>query len=447
MLAGSNATECRSLIPPASSAASYPHRLEPLLSSTDFLWATGIEDTFITAPWPATGRILDEYELTGHYRHWEADLELMGRLGVRTARYGVPWYRINPAPGEWQWGSADGPLQRLLDLGINPIVDLVHYGLPSWIEGAYLHPQLPDYMAAYAGRLAERFHGRLQWYTPLNEPRITAWYCGRLGWWPPFLRGWRGFVAVMLGLCRGIVLTHQRLREIDPEMVLVHVDAADVYSTEDPVLAAETERRQQIGFLGLDLVTGRVNPDHPLWDWLLRNGAGEADLEWFREHTVTPDLIGLNTYPMFSQKRLMRKGEKIRIRNTYGSGAMLERLCQLYWVRYGLPLMISETAARGKRRSAWLHESVEGVRRTRARGIPLVGYTWWPMFALVAWAYRQGRERLEEYLEQMGLWNLEPGPDGDLRRVETPLVAAYRALTAAGASAAGPLAAGSPVQR
>ena len=84
-----------------------------LLRSSEFLWATGIEDTFITAPWPPNGRTLDEYELTGHYRHWEADLALTAQLGVRATRYGVPWHRINPAPGEWNWEPADGPLNRL----------------------------------------------------------------------------------------------------------------------------------------------------------------------------------------------------------------------------------------------------------------------------------------------------------------------------------------------
>lgn len=421
----------------ATAATLIPERLP---GSTEFLWATGIEDTFITAPWPATGRTLDEYELTGHYAHWEADLELMAHLGVRTVRYGVPWHRINPAPGEWHWEWADRPLSRLLELGINPIVDLVHYGLPPWIEGAYLHPQFAEFMAEYAGRLAERFQGRLRWYTPLNEPRITAWYCGKLGWWPPYRRGWRGFVAVMLGLCRGIVQAERRLREIDPEMVLVHVDATDVYSTEDPSLEAEVERRQQIGFLALDLVMGRVAERHPLRDWLLRNGAAGEDLDWFRERGVTPDLIGLNLYPMFSQKRLVRSPRGLRIRMPYGSTEMVERLAELYWEHFRLPMMISETAARGTRRRAWLTDSVEAVRRVRARGIPLVGYTWWPMFALVAWAYRQGGRDIEQYLEQMGLWNLEPTPEGDLRRVETPLVDAYRELAAGGASAAGPLA-------
>jgi beta-glucosidase len=107
------------------------------LSAPDaFLWATGIEDTFITAPWPKTGRTLDEYELTGHYDRWHADLGLMRELGVRAARYGIPWHRIQPSRDTWNWDFVDRTVDRLLELGIEPIIDLVHYGLPPWIENA-----------------------------------------------------------------------------------------------------------------------------------------------------------------------------------------------------------------------------------------------------------------------------------------------------------------------
>ncbi|HUR59499.1 MAG TPA: glycoside hydrolase family 1 protein, partial [Opitutaceae bacterium] len=52
-------------------------QLSHLSDPNAFIWATGIEDTFIADPWPATGRRLDEYELTLHYRRWRADLDLM----------------------------------------------------------------------------------------------------------------------------------------------------------------------------------------------------------------------------------------------------------------------------------------------------------------------------------------------------------------------------------
>jgi len=401
-----------------------------------FWWATGIKDTFITAPHPVTGRTLDEYELTDHYQRWPADLELMGGLGVGCARYGVPWHRVQPERGRWDWAHADRPLERLLELGIAPQVDLVHYGLPGWIEGAYLNPDYPALVAEYAARLAERFRGRIHWYTPLNEPRITAWYCGRLGWWPPYARGWGGFVAVMLAVACGIQATVAALRAVDPQIVAYHVDATDLYETAEPGLEGEVLLRRRIVFLALDLVAGRVDGAHPLWGWLRGHGASERVLAGLQAGAVAPEVIGLNLYPLFTRKRLLRDGRgRLRIRMPYTEDGLIEGVARQYHARYGVPMMVSEVATSGSvaRRLGWLARSVEAVRVVRAEGVPLVGYTWWPMFALVTWAWRQGRRDVARHLLQMGLWDL----DGGLERVATPLVDAYRSLAGSGISRVG----------
>jgi beta-glucosidase/6-phospho-beta-glucosidase/beta-galactosidase len=419
--------------------------LDELSRPGAFEWLAGIEDTFITAPSPRTGRTLDEYELTGHYDHVESDLALFAELGLRTVRYGLPWHRINPRPGLWDFSFADRALERLLGLGIQPVVDLVHYGLPPWIERAWLHPDLPAFMAEYAGRVAERYRGRIHAYTPLNEPRVTAWYCGRLGWWPPFERSWRGFVAVMLALCRGIVATVERLREVDPRIIHVHVDATDLYEAASPALAAEAAHRQALVFLALDLVTGRVTPDHGLYGWLLARGATAEALAWFEGRAIALDLVGINLYPLFSQKRLVATPRGLRIRMPYAGAEIIDRLADLYWTRYRRPLLISETASEGSlaRRRAWLEDSVRATARARSRGVPLVGYTWWPLFALVTWGYREGRKAPADYLRQMGLWDLQAGADG-LERRRTPLVDRYRELVAGGAREVGALPARAP---
>jgi beta-glucosidase len=410
------------------------HLLEP----GTFFWATGIEDTFITSPWPKTGRTLDEYELTGHYERVADDLALMAEIGVGAARYGLPWHRVQPRQNAWDWDFVDRALDRLLALNIEPIVDLVHYGLPPWIEGAYLNPDFPRFMADYAARVAERFRGRVFAYTPLNEPRITAWYCGRLGWWPPFRRGWRGFVAVMLAAARGIVETVHALRAVDPEILIAHVDATDLYRTNDPALAAEAKHRQEIVFLALDLVSGRIGDSHPLYRWLLAHGARDRDLAWFAEHAIDLPLIGLNLYPMFTHKvarRTARGG--VRWTMPYATAGIIDALGAMYHERYGAPLFISETASVGsvKRRGAWLDDSIAAVRRLREKGVPMIGYTWWPLFALVTWAYRQGTHPPEFYLKQMGLWDLA----ADLARVPTTLVDRFHALAAQGAATVGAL--------
>ncbi|MDX6710695.1 MAG: beta-glucosidase [Blastocatellia bacterium] len=416
--------------------------LSQLTSPQSFLWATGIEDTFIIDPWPGTGRTLDEYELTQHYTHWKTDLKLISEIGVKTIRYGLPWHRINPARDKWDWGWTDGVLERLLEYGIDPIIDLVHYGTPAWIEGAFLNPDFPERMAEYAARVAERFKGRIRAFTPLNEPRITAWYCGKLGWWPPYRRGWGGFVSIMKALCAGIVRTQENLLAVDNQIVTVHVDATDLFTTKDDSLRAEVDLRQQLVFLGLDLITGLVTPLHPLYSFVLKHGMSESELTWFSEHAVKLDVLGINMYPMYTLKEMIRTTGGIRTRMPYASADLVEQLATMYWQRYHRPIMIAETASVGpvKRRLRWLNDSLGAVRRLRAGGVPLIGYTWWPMFALIGWAYRQNNRPFENYLLQMGLWDLQSDNGNQLERVATPIVDIYKEMIAGGIRDVGKLA-------
>lgn len=416
------------------SAVARPTRsnLDTLLAPEAFLWATGIEDTFITAPHPQTGRTLDEYDLTQHYGKWREDLDLVASLGVGFARYGLPWPRIQPTPTRFDFSWPDQVFAKMEALGITPIVDLVHYGTPPWLTGGFGAADYPARVSEYAGRIAERYRGRVHWYTPLNEPRITAHYCGRLGWWPPYERGWGGFLRVLLAVSRGIVETQRTLRAVDPEIVIAHVDATDRYRATEPSAQAADDLRQSLVFFSLDLMMGRVDSRHSLLPFLRRHGVGDEDLAWFQERASSPDLIGLNLYPMFTNKLVVPSGGGTRIRMRSGSGELIEDLGQRYFDRYGLPMIISETAAVGRRRGAWLADSLAAVKRLRGRGTPMIGYTWWPLFALIAWAYRERTLPIDRYLLQMGLWDLRRTDEGDLLRVETSVAQAFREAVAGG---------------
>ena len=163
------------------------------VAPADFLWAVGIEDTFIPQVATSTGRTLDEYELTQHYRFWREDLDLAASLGVRHMRYGIPWYKVNPAPGVFDWSWTDEVLEYMVrDLGIQPIVDLMHYGCPLWLEREFVNPEYPERVAEYTRAFVERYKDLTVYYTPLNEPWMNTWQCGYIAAWPPYLRGWRG---------------------------------------------------------------------------------------------------------------------------------------------------------------------------------------------------------------------------------------------------------------
>src|SRR3954447_14633685 len=81
-------------------------------SAAAFRWAVGIENTFV--PHTRAGhRRLDEYELMDHYKLWRQDIDLAADLGISTIRYGIPWYKVNPKPGQFDWSWTDSVLEYL----------------------------------------------------------------------------------------------------------------------------------------------------------------------------------------------------------------------------------------------------------------------------------------------------------------------------------------------
>ena len=398
-----------------------------------FRWAVGIEDTFIPQV-RRNGRKLDEYELTDHYAQWRSDLQIAADSGADTMRYGIPWYRVNPEPGRFDWEWTDRVLEHLVQtVRITPIIDLVHYGCPLWLEREFIHPDYPERVAEYAHAFADRYREFVSWYTPLNEPRINARACGRNGTWPPYLRGDRGYLRVMLPIARGMSLTVAALRDAQPNATIVGVEAAEAIVTDDPTLTEERAFQAEQQYLATDLLLGRVDDGHVLHEWLVTNGVAEADLEWLRAHAQTIDVAGVNFYPELTRKVLVRAGDSVRRIRGGGWTGNLQALLRNWHERYGVPTMVTETSAvknvRGRLR--WLEESVAAVAEIRRDGVPVIGYTWWPLFSLVAWSYRGGRKPLAAYVVHMGLWDLRE-VDGWLDRVRTPVADRFVEMTSGG---------------
>jgi hypothetical protein len=124
---------------------------------------------------------VDELAASGHLEHLDSDLADVARLGVRWWRYGLPWRLTEPAPGEYDWTLWDRALAACERHGLEPVVDLLHFGLPAhyagfcdgaWVEG------LVRYTEAFLQRYPEP-----AFFTPVNEPMITALCSGFLGIW------------------------------------------------------------------------------------------------------------------------------------------------------------------------------------------------------------------------------------------------------------------------
>jgi beta-glucosidase len=402
-----------------------PRRTEQLLDT--FSWAGGIEDTFIPQAKPGM-RKLEEYELTQHYDQWKQDLDRAKSLGLTKLRWGVPWYKVEAKSGEYDWSFTDKVINYMVDdLHIDPIIDLVHYGTPTWMPEGFLDPTYPERVAKYARAFAQRYKDKVAYYTPTNEPAVTAEFCGLKGEWPPYLNGDTGYVKVLLPVVRGIQEISKVVREVDPDASLVAVEAMRYVAPADDESKQAAETEFQRDMLPWDLASGKVDDEHPLYEWLKKNGADEALLKQLRDNGVHQDVFGVNFYP-WSIKTAKQDGSKVVLKDAPQRGRLLRKVLANAYRHTKVPLFVTETSATGDQtaRSLWMSETIDAVRMARSEGVPVVGYTWFPLITMIDWQYRTEKKPLEAYLLHLGLWDSAFDDDGVLQRKETSLVDNYR---------------------
>lgn len=423
----------------------------PAFSPGRLTWALGIEDTCVYSADPAR-MVLDEHILTDHHANWRQDLNLAADLGATALRYGVSWPVVHTAPGRFDWDSLDRVVAHAVDnLSLTLVADLVHYGTPTWLADSFADEAYPEAIEEFAGALASRYADRITHFTPLNEPVTTASFCGLRGVWPPRRTGWSGWVSIVVPIAIGMVRTIGAIRRAQPGARIVHVEAATNIRTENPDLTDHARLLIDVGWLPTDLLLGRVDPDHHMYQWLLRHGARGTDLDWLASRGTTPDVMGVNYYPDLTPRRLITVGDEV-VQVAYDRGARgLREALTGFHTRYGLPLAVTETSVEGSdaRRCQWLTDSVDVVRHLVIEGVDLRGYTWWPMFDFVDWSWAAGGANVEgfavarpgasgsvdiapapplgdpadgkmAFLRRMGLVHLHEAVDGTLQRHLTP---------------------------
>jgi len=194
----------------------------------------------------------------------------------------------------------------------------------------------------------------------------------------------------------------------------------------NPDLARHADLQRQKRLLPLDLACGRVVADHPLYPWFLEHGATEPELHHLAARMPRWDVLGVNDYPWSSHRVYRRRNGEIGVGRDKDCAGLMPIL-GLVHRRYGLPVMVTETSAMGSHlgRTRWMVETLAAVREARASGVPVVGYTWFPMFTMIEWKYRWSRKGLEHHMLHLGLWDVT-AREGRLDRDATPLVDTYR---------------------
>lgn len=367
----------------------------PLQSPPLELWA-GVECT--------VNRVGDQYfdqlEQNGHATRLH-DLNLFAELGVSAMRYPILWERIAPnglKQADWSW--ADERLGRMQELGIRPIVGLVHHGSGPYYT-SLIDPAFAPGLAEFAQAVADRYPW-VEHYTPVNEPLTTARFSGLYGHWYPHGRDDLTFMRALLTQCRAVALSMAAIRNVNPKAQLIQTeDLSKTFST--PLLAYQAQFENERRWLSLDLLCGRVNRDHSMWQYLGWLGIKEAELEPFLDHPCPPNVIGINHYltsDRFLDERLENYPATAHGGNRRHKYADVEavRVCaegppgpylllKEAWERYKLPLAVTEVhlGCTREEQLRWLKEVWDAAQNLKTKGVDVRAVTAWSLLGAYDW--------------------------------------------------------------
>jgi beta-glucosidase len=428
---------------------------------SDFIWGVACASYQCEGGWDADGKgpnIWDDFchRLGGSavknndngdiacdsYRRYGEDIALMKRLNIQAYRFSISWARVMP-DGEGPLNEAglayyDDLVDRLLANGIEPMVTLYHWDLPSALQykGGWLNREMVDIFARYAEVIAKRFKGRVKKYMTINEPQCVA-----LGYYSEDMApGWRCPEEDVARLFHILALSHsaaqRAIKAVDPEALVGLVPCGKLcYPAEDTPEGRQSAYRATFE-MSQDAWKWAFNTNIILDSVILRRyddsipapvrkfAATVPEGDW--ESMEAPDFIGINLY---NGSMVDGDGREATLHRGFPRTAIkwpitpeVLHFAPLHlYRRYGLPILITENglscrdwvsvdgAVHDPNRIDFMTRYLRELHRAIAEGADVSGYFHWSIMDNFEWAdgfdrrfgliyvdYRTGKRTLKD---------------------------------------------------
>jgi len=336
-----------------------------------FAWAVGEEGSDPLVLADGVPYRQDQFAQSGHYSRTDDDLGSIAALGVKIVRYGAPWRLTEPEPGHYDWTLWDRALAGCAEHGLEPIVDLLHFGLPDAFDGFADHRWVDSfcrYVEAFLNRYREP-----RWFTPVNEPGITALMSGCLGVWNDRLASGPDHARILANIVLANLEALARIRG-DRDGWWIGAEAFAVPVAAESQAEADVQALRAWTWLVWDLHFGR-DPLPESARYL--DPVDDALLDRIGRLAVTDRVIaGLDFYPTSVNP----------IGGPAPEWSVDERVAlavdefRRWHQRYGVPFWVAETSNLSlgiDDQIPWLLSLTDALRRLRDEGLPVRGLCWY----------------------------------------------------------------------
>lgn len=375
-------------------------RVNDLVEALRFMFAVGIECSYPTI---AGGQRVDQLRDTGHYEMWRTDLRLVRELGLRYLRYGPPIHRIFLGPGQYDWSFLDPVMNEMRRLGVIPIIDLVHFGLPDFL-GNFQNPDWPRHVADYAHAFAERYPW-VRYYTPVNEIYVTALFSSAYGWWNEMMMSDAAFVTNIKHCVKASMLIMRALLDLRPDAIFIFSESTEYVHPGSPQMVNQAHFMNERRFLSLDLLFGH-DVSATIYRYLLANGMTIEEYLWFADQKDLRRHCIMGTDYYVTNEHIIRSDG----RQVGGAGDVYGYyvITKQYFDRYRLPVMHTETNRVDKHAVEWLWKEWMNLLRLREDGVPIIGFTWFGLVDMRDWD--TALTKMRGTVNKVGLYTLDRRP-------------------------------------
>ncbi len=366
---------------------------------SQFMFATGIENSYPTIEWKGKTIRQDELAKTKHYDRWRDDFRILKELGIEYLRYGPPYFSTHTGPSKFDWSFTDETFRALRDQKVTPIADLCHFGVPDWI-GDFQNSDWPGLFVEYAQAFARRFPW-VRFYTPVNEIFIAATFSAQFGWWNERLKSDRAFVNALKHLCQANVMAMHAILKERPDAIFIQSESTQYFHPEDPASENAARRFNEKRFLSFDLTYGH-HLNATVYEYLLDNGMTRDEYHWFLQHHLRSRCVMGNDYYETNENLVHADGSISLSGEIFGYYPITHQ----YFARYSMPVMHTETNGLGGLDAVkWLNKEWANVHRLKQDGVPIVGFTWYSLQDQVDWD--TGLRENNGNVNPLGLCNLD----------------------------------------
>lgn len=364
---------------------------------------------------------VDELALSGHLERQDGDLADVAALGVDVWRYGMPWRLTEPEPGRYDWTLWDRAFAACERHGLNPVVDLCHFGLPDHYDG-FCDPAWVDGFGRYVDAFLARYP-EPRWFTPVNEPGITATFSAMLGMWNDRRASHDDYFVALANVVLADLEALARIRaDRDGWWINAEGFGAELYDEDDEAGRREATEVRDLQWAVWDLHfgVGPRGPSERIGDvvdpTILRR------LEAVQGVVPADRLVaGHDFYPVSATIHGRRAGRPVTIQDRVTA---YEGAARAWHDRYQVPFWVSETSNLSlpvEQGIEWLESLTGGLDRLAADGLPVRGICWYSRGDQYDWDL--GLLQPVGQVTEVGLYDAE--------RRARPVADAFRALAAA----------------